>query len=110
MKLEFKPEDFPAIYSDSTKQMCAEEANKRLAEMLKDAVVVYSAKGNLNPIWMDQRHLDDTHKALLIDVQPIFKETCRHENLSQPVWSTTWRSYIAKCECGVELVAEWKPK
>lgn len=85
-KLEFTAEDF--MFSPNGPGVLAFEAcrmaNARLAEMLKDAKVVY---GKLDP-WhssfstnKDLPYQDGskaTHRALLINVEELAPEPCRH--------------------------------
>lgn len=114
MKLEFKPEDF--VYSmdrqvDNRAIKSAEWANKRLAEMLSSATVVYGTKGvphnDEKWIFAEDQAMQDTHKALLINIEPIVKECVKHE----PDWYHYRDTNDLKCKhCGVELVAKWEEK
>lgn len=92
--------------SDKANKKLAEIKESWKAEMLKDAVVVY---GNTNT-WTTTKFGDnDKCKALLIQVEPIVKEPCKHEPSTMGSYEGLY--YLPKCiHCGVELVAEWKQK
>lgn len=114
MKLEFKPEDFKeqSFAGTTTIIQAAYDANKRLAEMLSSATVVYNNEKSPKYNWSPTLIHDDTHKALLINIEPIVKEPCKHEDFMEYPRGVVgvWPKY-GKCnECGVELVAEWKAK
>lgn len=108
--LEFKPEMFMLINGGSTDAArSAKEANDIFNKWLKDAVVVYSCK--LHPkmacnMWSNDNHpqAHNTHKALLINIEPIVKQPCNH----RPSSGVTSEVYCF--DCGVELTAEWKEK
>lgn len=80
-------------------------------EMLSSATVVYGIYlDSLEPIWGNDKVLNPTHKALLINIEPIVKEPCSHDP-GFPKSSEYNSNHETKCiYCGVELVAEWKVK
>lgn len=114
MKLEFKQDFFKKHFGN----ISAEEidfltriTNQCLAEMLASAPVVYGdiQQDGFANYWTDSKLGKDygAKKALLINIQPIVKEPCRHEP-TEIFYSYTGNTYY--CKCGVELVAEWKVK
>ena len=80
-------------------------ADKILAEYLeKNAVKVYKNDKDNFALWDNDMNPDDTHTALLIEIQPIVKEPCKHD----PVLVTLLREQYHECrDCGVKLKAEW---
>lgn len=90
MKLEFTAQDFRhekfAMLSPLAQealstyaQYCAMVANRRIAEMLSNAPVVYSgpekAFGTVREEWaLAELEGEDTHRALLVNVKPIEPE------------------------------------
>lgn len=121
MKLKFKPEDFKEHFgntSDEEIYFITRIANYALVEMLLRATVVY---GRMDTFIFSPNDLrdEDTHKALLINIEPIVKEPCKHEpeiivqtfNLKQIGHNYYTLNLNPKCKhCGVYLVAEWKAK
>ena len=84
MKLEFQPADFAVAWcspENSHKEMdvvlateIARVANARLAEMMKDAVAVYSSKyfgPEANHAWGNKQMFGDTHRARLVEIEAI---------------------------------------
>lgn len=84
--MKFKPEDFysgDAIIDEapllggffkSLGRDCADKANARLAEMLKECTVVYGTEESANSIdmgWSELKFTDDTHTARLVCIEPI---------------------------------------
>ncbi len=124
-KLEFKADDFQK-YTGSTSDTCgiylttqsaANAANWRLAEMLKDAQVVYgqgieamkSAMWCMNgPDFEVSKH---THRALLVNIEELpKKERCKHELNVLETYTTSNADIVGQCKhCGVKLVARWEP-
>lgn len=108
MKLEFKPEMFTLMTGESTdSERSAKEANEIFNKWLKDATVVYGHEHNGQMhFFTDPDKATDTHKALLINIESIVKESCKHEPYPE--------SHVDKANfckhCGVELIAEWKAK
>lgn len=111
-KLEFKPEDFNALYGDCplTKMSIVKIANARLAEMLKDAPVVYfddeasmNEKGTIDCATRKPRN-KDTHRALLVNIEELPKEPCKHEPKRD--WPHS-PQYFCR-HCGVKLVIRWE--
>lgn len=76
--MKFKPEDFQSI-NPRTSQILADLANKRLAEMLADAPIVYGCYID-GVFWVPDPKLGlksgmasspDTHTARLVDIKKI---------------------------------------
>lgn len=96
-----KDTDKPYYFQNFDKVVKAEDLEK----LLSQAVRVY---GIDDWIW-DQKinHKRDTHQALLIAIEELPKEKCKHQiieykNHGQPVT-------LGRCgQCGVKLKAEWK--
>ncbi len=93
----------------------AEIAQAKLNKLLESAVVVFSSKGDPWYRYDDEKPEEsDTHQALLIQVEPLVKEECKHipypggvprQKLNEPgYWYTTCVA------CGIELEAHWKAK
>ena len=96
----FKPEDFP-----DTGAYALEAAHRANAKLERDGKVVYG-KRNSNGIVeeLGERHLEhtDTHKALLICIEPI--EVCKHppEKIKHDLrYLPGWEGFI--CECGAKV-------
>lgn len=121
MKWKFEPKDFAphgAItpqradsFNCSLDYMC-DRANAKLDGWRKEATVVLGASGDGEPItWYNENIKDSTHRALLIDIEPIEKKPCEHE----PMWSNKipgWNhapESDAECRhCGAKLKARWE--
>lgn len=111
MKLEFKPEDFINLWPNrqlltDVMNMVSHRANSRLAEMLKDAPVVYGHKKNFGWGFDEQGIIPNvtTHKALLINIEELPKQPCKHI----PAFAMAFPN---KCrECGVTLYMHWSDK
>lgn len=106
-KLEFKPSDFEYFEHYSSRMQASEQANKRLVEMLKDAVVVYGdiKEDGFANYWSDSVLAKENgkKKALLINIEEIKKE-CKHI----PAFAFAMPN---KCrECGVTLYMHWSDK
>lgn len=76
----FKIEEFATCHCHSsiTKMNC-DYANAKLQEWLKDAKVVYGKYAKINGHGLslsEKREPEDTHKALIINIEPI--EQCKH--------------------------------
>lgn len=93
-------------------EKAARLANARLAEILKDAKVVYGRYDIItNTISFSDPQgrqntangHEDTHRALLINIEKLPKEPCKHEPLPSLTWDTACR------RCGVLLeIIGWK--
>lgn len=91
MKLKFEPSDFTDqdIPCFSTPRKAADMANAKLDAWLAQAAVVYnhhtnnawlaSASGSTDENVMKFSH---THRALLINIEPIEKKECEHEKVA----------------------------
>lgn len=105
MKWKFEPSDFDdqLLMYGSTLIAC-EKANRKLDEWRKHATVVYNAEGvDDGEAWEKKKYIDATHRALLIDIEPLHKEPCKHEPY------TITNSPDIKCRhCGVKLKARWE--
>lgn len=125
MKTEFKPEDFLNQgfgFSLASVKRLTDLANNILpeikeawkAEMLKDATVVYNNANSPKYNWSPTLIHDDTHKALLINIEPIVKECVKHEPCKHtPYYKGVpdQKNIESLCiHCGVELIPEWKEK
>lgn len=128
---KFEPSDFAAIHKEAVKngyasynagdmweptdtlKMLVDAANAKLAQWRAQATVVYG-KPEVGA-WTDIENKLATHRALLIDIQELPKEPCKHE----PPELTPLQLLAAKqngftqssthCRhCGVKLRAEWK--
>ena len=105
----FKPDDFdfqkdPLTYFVITAKFLADFCNDKLEA---EALRVYG--------WIDSqtwsgRHTDNTHTALLIDIQPLKKEPCEHEPmLLSECHSEMPPLTIYNCRhCGAKLKAKWE--
>jgi len=82
-KLEFKAEDFSEYDGlKGLQQVTANRANAILQDYLdKNAVRVYGriVEHEGDPIWASQRMNRDTHTGLLICVEELKREPCKHE-------------------------------
>lgn len=76
--LKFTEKDFPLNpFHSITSEYIADLANARLAEMLREAKVVY---GSPNPlVWSTEMVHGNTHKALLIGIEELKRECVEHE-------------------------------
>lgn len=74
----------------------------QLYEVLGKAKVVYAHKNNIGNFgtWSSELQ-DESHKALLIGVEPIEKKECEHK-------PKHYRFDEAICECGKKLKAKWE--
>ena len=124
-KLEFKESDFPISQRDELTSAAASYlANRRLAEMLASAPVVYlneikegetiNYTNNPNTIW----GAACTHKARLVQLEELPKAECKHTphlNLSNLKYDDSIKAcehkLVTNCiHCGIELKAEWSAK
>jgi len=98
MKLEFKPDDFDNLFSC---EGMAIRANARLAEMLKDAPVVYKFEG----LWDEHCSPVDKYKAFLVNIEELKPKECvEHKVAVAPSGTST-----VVCEvCGKSLKAKWE--
>ena len=82
----------------------------RLVFRLQSRPVVYAFKNKAGWDTFDKKDNNEyaTHKARLMFIEEIVKESCKHE----PYKNTLTRAYQSvDCKhCGVELVADWKVK
>ena len=108
--MKFKPEDFEKHWLANrnyvwTSEGAAKVANDVLEKWLKDAKVVYG--------WIDSdtwsgRHTDNTHRALLIQIEEIKREPCKHEPKFEQGGVQSLTANTCK-HCGVRIVvADWK--
>lgn len=88
MKLCFKPEDFEGDWKleikfaglgdaleKNIRFQVARIANTRLAEMLKDAPVVFSEEGSFEQWWDSADTFDNaSHRALLVNIEEIMEK------------------------------------
>ncbi len=124
MKNFFKPEDFQHHLWDNLdglqQKFVVTIANAKLNKLLESAVVVYS-KPSLNPrkwitpISENNIPIGAELVGLLIQVEDIVNEPCKHE----PIYTRDEfhgpyvenPTYSPQCKhCGVELTAMWKAK
>lgn len=80
MNWKFEPSDFLRLYERRPiNEFASELANAKLQEWIKDAKVVYRQPGFGGHSWQENLHdaSNRTHKALLINIEPI--EKCKHE-------------------------------
>ena len=121
MKLEFKPEDFD-LFSEGDREYAAKRANILLKRMLQYQIPVYGS--NKRPLdgWNEAKYESTTHKAILVNIEPIKNQNCEHKPVSvldkfiqAQVLSSgklgfdffkfdSWECY----KCGIKLEAEWK--
>lgn len=101
MKLEFVPEMFKLMNGESTNsERSAKEANEILNKWLKNATAVYRR----DLYWGERKRDTDTHKALLIKIEPIVKEPCSYHFDSVITISGKYQYWEGKCElCGAEV-------
>jgi len=100
MKLEFKPDDFDNLFSC---EGMAIRANSRLAEMLKDAPVVYKFEG----LWDEHCSPVDKYKAFLVNIEELKPKECEHEPLTFGSVVSHALEYRCK-QCGKPLKAKWQ--
>lgn len=112
----FKPEDFKHEMH-VTYEGAANSANEKLNALIESWPVVYSYSGEND--WFISRRSDGhiTHKARVSFIEPIVRETCKHEPIeieNNIVIATNPPQYPPKkykCRyCGVELQATWSEK
>lgn len=106
MKFEFKPENLPSF---TTHQL--DQINRSLVEMLSSAIVVYGRFDELDGSFTCglTGKSKDTHKALLINIEPLVKEECQHEPIRvDDITIEAYEPYC--CHCNARLVAEWTEK
>ena len=102
-KWKFEPSDFN-YEAHLSNLYAAETANAKLEEWKREATVAY-ANLNFPP---DIPRNADTHRALLIDIEELSKEPCKHEPLEKPTIERM--QGIVRCKhCGVKLKATWEP-
>ncbi len=113
----FKSEDFDCYASyppqmDSRAAM-ASIANAKLNKLIEAAPVVY---GSL-PFWGPVQRDTDSHRAYLMFIEELVKESCKHEPTNSGGGSGTYDSGLItqiipskyECKhCGVELKATWE--
>ena len=110
MKDIFKPEDFSGI-EFSKEAMCA-KVNRILKERLLDKAVRVTGVYENNKVMVPFGQVngsDDTHTALLIDIQKLATKVCdKHEPVLAD-WSVTHSgSWNGDCRyCGVKIKAAW---
>jgi len=102
MKFRFKPEDFRNILPSHT-NIIAATANHLLDEHLAKCTVVYGVLGKYLA-WYRARETEDTHKAILFNIEELVKEACNHEVIGQPF------AHVIYCKkCGIKLKpATWE--
>lgn len=120
-KLVFDPDDFAmSKLQNSSRSAIAARAqglhDQFVADLMKEAKVVYGSlpKGNV-PGWYGIESVDCTHKALLINIEPL--KPCEHEPHMTSIsgfFNDDPRpaQYDWKCsKCGVEIQPTgWKTK
>ncbi len=103
----FKPEDFSYICRDfDIPDVIAETANDILK---KKGDVLYSE--DLGP-WHNRKIEEDTHQALLINIETIPKKECDHSVASYRHANGVWTIGAAICgKCGINLKPpeKWEP-
>lgn len=84
----------------------AQAALDKHIESLPAVFVKYSRK----QWWASQEPLlDDTHTAVLFNLEPIEKAECEHEELCQLSYTGKWSAVWGICKtCGVKLKATWE--
>jgi uncharacterized protein involved in tolerance to divalent cations len=104
-KFRFHREDFGET-SLITKELAANIANRLLDEHLAKCQVVYTEM-DTGDTWSDNQCLDDTHKAVLFNIEELVKEPCKHE---VGRWEHSFGTTSGFCKhCGVKLkVATWE--
>jgi hypothetical protein len=95
----FKPEDFErwtVNNDDETRsKTIADIANTKLK---RKGLVVFGPGGGY---WNEERIKNDTHKAIVINIEPIQKEPCNHLNTNGP---NKWIQIEGVCKkCGEKL-------
>lgn len=101
---KFEPSDFWNI--DLSPRFIADRANSLLDQWRKEATVVNGKIKETNSgwdcAWTVGKSSADTHRALLIDIEPLHKEPCKHE-------PTFHDNDVDACKhCGVKLKATWE--
>lgn len=76
------------------------------AKLKKDARVVYAYKQadsvfNSFSAWSDRYPAGQTHRALLIAIEPIVK--CDHKDVEPAVWSLGHPDWYMMCKCGAKV-------
>ena len=105
----FVPEDFSGI-EFSKEAMCA-KVNRILKERLLDKAVRVTGVYENNKVMVPFGQVngaDDTHTALLIQIQELKPKVCeKHEPISED-WTVRDRVWSGNCEhCGVKIKAVW---
>lgn len=103
MKWKFEPSDFD---SDDA---VVDIANAKLDEWRRSATVVYANLNfppDMNPVWGVAQDAD-THRALLIDIEALPKEECKHEPRLYEGWYDAAIDTTYCRHCGVKLKATW---
>lgn len=110
MKWKFEPRDFCNPPSD---KRYVDLANAKLDEWRAEATVVYGFQEISGEIhWGIEHSPGDTHRALLIDIEPLPKEPCKckHEPKRDNPGSLNFDKFfgVSECRhCGVTLKATW---
>jgi hypothetical protein len=104
-KWKFEPSDFISLNSRGLwgiidTSVIAGVANAKLDAWLSEARVMYG--DTVINSWSGVRETRDTHRALLIDIEELPKEPCKHE----PIGGDSLVSN--RMRCGVELKATWE--
>lgn len=111
--IKFKPEDF-GTGNDREKESAAFYANLKLQKLIDESIVVYgqgigamkSSDWCMNgPDFERYRH---THKAILINIEEIKPEPCKHEPVRNLSYERTWDKNWSCKHCGIGLQATWK--
>lgn len=99
----FKPDDFDF----DTLEQCANFANAKLE---REGKTVYTDHIT-DPFWSDENDKYETHKALLINIEPI--EKCEHpknkiirRRVDFSVINQVATNIIYECECGARVEPE----
>ena len=98
----FKPEDFKYI----SKELCEDAANCANAKLEREGEVVYNFQDSLEYGWFKEHKFNNTHKALVINIEPVVKCDHAKEKVKRTIdYSYNNTSYKESwhCECGVEV-------
>lgn len=93
----FKKEDFKGTYNNYQNEWLEKMAELANAKLEREGKVVYTHSTFEKPgYWgpIEQGSFDDTHKALLINIEPI--EKCKHINISPRVIIDDFKNFFNK--------------
>ena len=120
MKDVFTSEDFDFL-TDVNRYTAAGISNTKLNKLVESWPTIYCHDdNNKDCLWFpdSDKLANRLYKAKLAFIEKIPKQPCNHEpsintkmQMSVDRYDNRFYTFINKCQkCGVELIAEWKPK